>query len=215
MGPLGFWHTTADSTLRATLCQGPTAPPPSPTLTQVSGPSACTAGNQYYFEGSSVAPETLMLCPDTCTLASAIPGRRLDVDIPCAPPPPPAIETVVDGLYYTADCEGGGAIWDFFYYDSVTPADSQISFELRAAPSIADLSSASFISIADAHAIPDNTQRCEVNPPSCPIDIFTLLGSPAQQQEVLELRVTLTPGSNGEGPLLRDWKVRFSCPPSQ
>jgi hypothetical protein len=27
--------------------------------------------------------------------------------------------------------------------------------------------------------------------------------------------VRLIPGSNGEGPVVRDWKVRFSCPPAQ
>ena len=36
-----------------------------------------------------------------------------------------------------------------------------------------------------------------------------------QQNTVLELLVRMVPGSNGEGPMLRDWTVRFSCPPSQ
>ncbi|HKO93118.1 MAG TPA: hypothetical protein VJU61_18310, partial [Polyangiaceae bacterium] len=65
-------------------------------------------------------------------------------------------------------------------------------------------------------AVPTDTQRCEVNPrTNCPIDIYTALGAPSQQYEMLELRVTLVPGTSGESPLLRDWKVRFSCPPSQ
>ena len=184
-------------------------------LTQVSGSAACTAGNEYYFDGSPSAPESLVLCPDTCAVAAGIPGRRLNLEIPCAPPAPPSLETVIDGLYYTADCEGGGTLWDFFYYDSVTPADSRIGFEIRTAPSVPELAGVPFVSIAEAHAVPTDTQRCEVNPPGCPIDIFSLLDAPAQQYQSLELRVTLTPGSSGEGPLLRDWKVRFSCPPSQ
>jgi hypothetical protein len=118
-------------------------------------------------------------------------------------------------MYYSSDCDGGGAIWDFFYYDAVTPADSRIEFEVRTAPSIAELTASAFTPIAQAHAVPTDTQRCEVNPPNCPVDIYTLLEAPAQQYGVLELRVTLVPGTSGESPLLRDWKVRFSCPPSQ
>lgn len=211
---LGYWHTTLDATPRATLCQGPQSPLGTSLLTQVSGSASCASNNEYYVEGPASAPEALVLCPDTCAEA-AVAGQRLDVQIPCAPPPLPSLPTVIDGLFYAADCEGGGTIWDFFYYDSVTPADSSIAFEIRTAPSLAELGAATFVPIATAHAVPEDTQRCELSPPDCPIDIFEALGEPEHQYPALELRVTLTPGSNGEGPLLRDWKVRFSCPPSQ
>ncbi|HVZ31552.1 MAG TPA: hypothetical protein VG963_03955, partial [Polyangiaceae bacterium] len=172
-------------------------------------------GDEFFFDGGPVAPETLRLCPDTCN--GSEPGARLDVAVPCGTPSTPVTATTVDGMYYSADCEGGGVIWDFFYYDAVTPADSRIEFEIRTAPTLAELTSGTipFTPIAQAHAIPTDTQHCEVNPPSCPIDIFTKLGSPAQQYKELELRVKLIPGSSGEGPLLRDWRVRYSCPPSQ
>jgi hypothetical protein len=98
----------------------------------------------------------------------------------------------------------------------VTPADSRIVFEIRTAASETDFASSvtPFIQVAEAHAIPNDTQECDVGNPDCPIDIFTALGNPAQLDRWLELSVHLIPGSNGEGPLLRDWKVRYSCPPS-
>lgn len=214
---LGVWHTSPTVASRATLCQGPATATGAPILTQVQDLVNCTTDDQYYFAGSDVAPESLELCPATCVRAASVPERRINVEIPCAPPIPPAIETVVEDLYYESTCEGGGAIWDFFYYDAVTPADSRIEFEIRTAPTIAELvaDTLPFLPIAAAHAVPTDTQRCDVNPPDCPIDIFTALGTTAQQQSMLELRVRLIPGSSGEGPLLRDWKVRFSCPPSQ
>jgi hypothetical protein len=217
MDELGFWRIALDGAPRATLCQGPAAASVIPALTQVSSLAECSGGDEYYFEGNAVAPETLMLCPDTCAFAESLAGQRLEVEIPCAPPPPPAIETIRGEIYYTADCEGGSPIWDFFYYDSVTPADSSIAFAIRTGPSIEELVAGStpFLPIATARGVPTDTQSCEIDPPNCPIDIFTLLGHPAQQQKVLELQVRLVPGSSGEGPLLRDWKVRFSCPPSQ
>lgn len=214
---IGFWHTSVVPLPRATLCQGPATATGAPVLSQVAELVSCTNDNQYYFEGSGFAPERLELCPATCTRAVSVPDRRIDVEIPCAPPIPPAIETTVAEMYYESDCEGGGAIWDFFYYDAVTPADSRIEFEIRTASSIAQLAADTvpFVPIAAAHAVPTDTQRCDVSPPDCPIDIFTALGTTGQQQSTLELLVRLIPGSSGEGPLLRDWKVRFSCPPSQ
>lgn len=213
---LGFWHTPLGALTHATLCQGPPTATGAPILDRVAAPANCTSDSQYYFEGSASAPERLELCPATCTRAAAVPGRRIGVEIPCAPPTPPAIETTVTELYEST-CEGGGVVWDFLYYDAVTPADSGVEFAVRTASSIAELAADSvpFVPVATAHAIPTDTQRCEVAPPSCPVDIFSALGTTGQQQSVLELRVRLIPGSSGEGPLVRDWKVRFSCPPSQ
>lgn len=214
---LGRWHALDVAQSRATLCQGPATATGAPILGQVADLASCTDDSQYFFEGSAFAPERLELCPATCARAASVPDRRIDVEIPCAPPTPPAIETTVAELYYESNCEGGGAVWDFFYYDAVTPADSRIEFEIRTAPSIAELAAGTvpFMPIAAAHSVPTDTQRCDVDPPDCPIDIFTALGTTGQQQSTLELLVRLIPGSSGEGPLLRDWKVRFSCPPSQ
>lgn len=214
---LGGWQGAADSALRASVCRGPRTLTVPQALTRVAGPNACTGGDEYYLAGGPAAPEELTLCPDTCTAATALRDNRLRVAIPCAPPTAPVMVTTHDERY-SADCDDdGAAVWDFFYYDAVTPADSRIEFEIRTAPTAAELDANTipFVPIAQAHAVPTDTQRCEINPPSCPIDIFSELGAPAQQYKELELRVKLIPGSNGEGPLLRDWRVRYSCPPSQ
>jgi hypothetical protein len=63
--------------------------------------------------------------------------------------------------------------------------------------------------------VPADTQRCEISPPACPVNLFSLLESPGFRLSVLELKITLKPGSNGEGPMVRDWKVQYSCPPSE
>jgi hypothetical protein len=214
---LGKWQGATDSEQRATLCQGPATPPRPRTLSLVADAAACTPGaDEFYFAGGPVAPEALRLCPDTCTSASSLPGSRLDLAVPCAPPGNPVQATTYTQTY-TSDCDGGSVIWDFLYYDAVTPADSRIEFEMRTAPTAAELAAntIAFTPVAQAHAIPTDTQHCEVNPPGCPIDIFAKLGTPSQQYKELELRVKLIPGTSGEGPLLRDWRVRYSCPPSQ
>jgi hypothetical protein len=225
---LGVWHSTPDGVLRATLCQGPSIATGAPELTQVSNQLACTSDDQYYFVGNATAPETLELCPGTCIAAAAVPGRRIQVEIPCAPPPPPALETEHSVIYGEIDedtglplCPSTHPQWDFLYYDTVTPADSRIEFEIRTATTLdefdADVSP--FIPLGEAHAVPTDTQRCEVGPPGsgCPIDLFDALANEGRPQQVpfLQLRVRLIPGSSGEGPVVRDWKVRFSCPPAQ
>jgi hypothetical protein len=216
---LGFWHATPDDELRATLCQGPAAATGTPELDQVANASACSGSDQFYFDGNTTAPEALHLCPETCEAAVGVDGRRIEVEIPCAPPPLPAIETEHTEVY-APTCPGTTPQWDFLYYDAVTPADSRIEFEVRTAATADELAAnaTSFVPVAQAHALPTNTQKCEgVAQPNCPIDLFHLLGDAARQQQVdlLELRVRLIPGSNGEGPVVRDWKVRFSCPPAQ
>jgi hypothetical protein len=216
---IGLWHMALDGTPRAVLRQGPNGAVSTLPLTRVASSAACstTAHDEYYVEGPDYAPVAVDLCPNTCDSAAALPSSRLDVEVPCAPPTPPALETTLQGIYYSAECDGGTNLWDFLYYDAVTPADSRIEFSVRTAPSIADFdpSGADFIPIATAHSVPTDTQRCEVNPPGCPIDIYQALVAPAQQLKVLELMIRLVPGTSGEGPLLRDWQVRYSCPPSQ
>jgi len=214
---LGNWQASLDSTLRATLCQGPAVSAAPRTLTRVADAASCGGADEFFFDGGPVAPETLRLCPDTCAAGVALRGSTLDISVPCAAPGTPVTTTTIDKLYYESKCGEDIPIWDFFYYDAVTPADSRIEFEVRTAQTKAELEADTipFTPIAQAHAIPTDTQHCEVNPPSCPVDIFAKLGVPSQQYKMLELRVKLIPGTSGEGPLLRDWRVRYSCPPSQ
>jgi lectin-like protein len=224
---LGFWHAAADSEVRSTLCQGPATAAGAPELEQVANRAACTGAEQFYFEGNETAPESLHLCPQACEAAAAVAGRSIEVEIPCAPPPLPAIETEHTEVYgRDADdpegplCPGTTPQWDFLYYDAVTPGDSRIEFEVRTAGSIDELTAnaTSFLPVAQAHAAPIDTQKCESpSQGQCPIDLFHALGDDGRQQQVdiLELMVRLVPGSKGEGPIVRDWKVRFSCPPAQ
>ncbi len=224
---LGQWHALADSLERATLCQGPITATGAPELVQVADAAACSADDEFYFTGNATAPETLELCPAACVAAAAVPGRRIEVEIPCAPPPLPAVVTVHDVVYGEADdteipvCPGTVPQWDFLYYDSITPADSRIEFEFRTAATVAELDADTipFIPIASAHAVPTDTQKCEIGPQGsgCPIDLFNTLVDQGRVTQIalLQLRVRLIPGSSGEGPVVRDWKVRFSCPPAQ
>ena len=119
----------------------------------------------------------------------------------------------------SCSCPGSTPVWDFLYYDAVTPADSRIELFVRTASTVDELAADATLPIlvADAHALPTDTRRCEAVSQTCPIDLFGALGDAGQLQQtpLLELIVRLVPGSNGEGPMLRDWTVRFSCPPSQ
>jgi hypothetical protein len=215
----GFWHATDDGVERGTVCQGPLTATGAPELAQVASVADCQTSDQYYFVGNETAPESLVLCPDTCVAAAAVPGRRVEIEIPCLPPAPPALETE-SVLLYDPQCAGSIPQWDFLYYDAVTPADSRVEFEVRTAATQDELDAnlTSYLPVATAHAVPTDTQRCEgVSQPGCPIDIFHALEADERltQLPLLQLRIRLVPGSNGEGPILRDWKVRFSCPPTQ
>ncbi len=216
---IGFWHGSDDGLLRATLCQGPASVTSASQLAQVTDEGSCTSDDQFYFIGNDTAPETLQLCPATCEAAAAVRGRRIGVEIPCAPPLPPALETVRTEVY-DPGCPSTQPQWDFLYYDAVTPANSRVEFSVRTAATQEELdaNTTPFVKVADARAVPTNTQRCESATQSgCPIDLFHALGEAGQSQQVdlLELRVRLIPGSSGEGPIVRDWKLRFSCPPAQ
>jgi len=225
MDELGFWRATDDGTPRATLCQGPATATGAPVLTQVADDVACSGDDQYYFTGNGTAPESLHLCPAACDAAAAVSGRLIELEIPCLPPPQPAIVTYHSVLYGEESVTGGNACpgstpqWDFLYYDAVTPADSRVELFVRTASTSDELADDVTLPIlvADAHALPTDTRRCETVNATCPIDLFGALGEADQLQRtpLLELIVRLVPGSNGEGPMLRDWTVRFSCPPSQ
>lgn len=226
---LGAWKLSppGNGDEKFALCQGPSISIGTPPLVQVANALGCTndSTRQYYLNGDffggtapeNFTPERLELCPTTCEAAKLEPGNtRLDVDIPCAPPVPPSLPTVHD-IFYKSDCLEGGNQWDFLYYDAITPANSRIEFFVRTGTDKASIDSDNdpFIAVASAHAVPEDTQRCEVDPPNCPIDLFNLLGNPGFQRKALQLQIRMIPGTNGEGPVLRDWKVRFSCPPSE
>lgn len=218
-GPFDLWRDEACNTQYSALCQGPRSRSDATLLDEVSGPAACAADDEFYF-ANGIAPESLTLCPDACARAQAD-GAPLSVSIPCNDAPIRALETARSQIYI-ADCDlesldaellGTEPQWDFLRYDAVTPGDSEVRFEVRTAPTEGELSGP-FITVASAHAVPEDTQRCEISPPECPINLFSELDTPAYRQRVLELQIRLVPGSNGESPMLRDWRVQYSCPPS-
>lgn len=216
----GLWHTSTSAADRATLCQGPATATSAPELAQVADENGCSGldDRQYYFTGSAGVPEALQLCPATCDAAAAVAGRRIGVEISCAPPPPPALVTEYEQVY-APTCPSSQPQWDFLYYDAITPADSRVEFAIRTAGSAEELDAdtTAYVTVAEARAVPYDTQSCEVVSATCPVDIFEALGEAGQSQQIglLELRVRLLPGSSGEGPVVRDWRIRFSCPPSQ
>jgi hypothetical protein len=228
-GSFDLWRDESCTTQYAALCQGPRSKTDATVLTPVSDATACTSDDQYYF-AAGLAPGSLTLCPAACSRAEGD-GAPLSVDIGCNDAPIRAIETEHPEIYI-ADCDldltnpsdaedpatlGSEGQWDFLRYDAVTPGDSEVRFAVRSAPTSDELDDYSFIEVASAHAVPTDTQRCELSPPECPISLFDDLAElepPAYRQRVLELRITLVPGSNGEAPMLRDWRVQYSCPPS-
>lgn len=207
----GFWRDESCSNTLAAFCQGPRVPGGGSVLTRVADAAACSGDDQYYF-ADGVAPESLSLCPDACDRAMAL-GAPLEVQIGCTDTLVRAAETVVTERY-EADCGNDEPQWDFLFYDTETPADSAVRFAVRTAATEAELVGG-FQALATAQAGPVDTQRCEASPPDCPINLFGALGSPGYRHPFLELRMTLVPGTNGEAPLVRDWRVQFSCLPSQ
>lgn len=209
MGPEGEWQTDLPGASKRSVCRGPGA---SPELTAVSGPEECSSDSEFFFEPGP-APARLTLCPATCEKAAVLGAAPLSVDIACREASPPAQATTHTQLY-PSNCQGSSTHWDFLYYNAITPADSRVRFSVRSAPTEEELAGKPFLQVADAAAV-DGTELCQVAPPSCPIDLFQALGFPDQQHSLLELRMQFVPGTSGEAPYVRDWDVRFSCPPNQ
>jgi hypothetical protein len=121
---------------------------------------------------------------------------------------------------YNAVCPpGSGVQWGFFAYDTFTPLDASVTFQVRTAATESDLSSSSFVTAAVAHSTPTDTQVCTMTGPlpDCPVDLFeTLGGLPAAEGGALELCASLSPSSDTfQSPLLDSWQITYSCPPNE
>jgi hypothetical protein len=69
----------------------------------------------------------------------------------------------------------------------------------------------SYVPVVTAFA---SSQTCDLDTvgiSGCPVDLFTALGHPDQRNPVLGLEARFVPGSSGEGAVLNDWQVRYSC----
>jgi hypothetical protein len=114
---------------------------------------------------------------------------------------------------YEGRCDPPAVVqWGFFTYQALTPGDSIITFEVRSAPSEAELvSAASFELLTASTAL--GTTRCGVTGPApCPLDLFTVLGgAPLVHHPIAELAVLLSPASDGTMPRVEQWRLDYSC----
>ena len=185
----------------------PSNGPPVP-LAEVSGPGACGAG--WYLDDPQ-NPTKVTLCPSTCSTVQADTGASVQVIAGC----PGVYQPVTYQELYAPSCAPGQQVqWGFFAYDTVTPGDSNVVFQVRTAATQAGLASAPLTTVATAKATP-NTQVCPMGGPApCPIDLFTALGGlPKAQQPFLELVYTLNPTTgNTLPPTVQSWEITYSCP---
>jgi hypothetical protein len=113
---------------------------------------------------------------------------------------------------YESLCDVGETVqWGFFSWHSTTPGDSSLEFEVHTGYDVADLGPP-LLGAGIAQATPD-TQDCDISSgPTCPVNLFDLLGALEARKPVLELVVTITPTSDGaDTPTLHDWQITYSC----
>ncbi len=180
------------------------------TLPKVQGSSSCGSG--WYFDDNTT-PKEITLCPTTCSAVQADKGALVETQLGC----PSTYGTSQTSQIYEASCAAGSAPqWNFLTYNTTTPADSSVEFRARAANTKAGLSSAPAQLVATARLSPTDLQRCtESGPKGCPINLFKLLGASARLP-FLQLDLTVNPTSDKlHTATANDWKVTYSCPPSE
>lgn len=178
------------------------------TLSEVSGPSACSANGWYYDDRSD--PKALHLCPGPCAALRGEAGAHTWLDLDCAgaSSSAPLRRTEI----YEAECpHGSGALWQFFSYDTEVPSGGSVTFGARTATSEQALEGASFRELAVARRSPD-TRVCEVGSGGgCPVDLGALLGGEASRR-FLELEIAVRRGPTNQSPAVHDWQLTYSCP---
>jgi hypothetical protein len=131
---------------------------------------------------------------------------------------------VVYSQTYTGKCPPATRVqWDLLAYEVTTPSSggtsSTAKFEVRSAPLTADGGAGTYTSFAQAALAPaPDPASCPLGGPSpCPKDLYVALGGAGgATNELLELKVTLTPSTDlSVAPTLRSWQVTYSCPPSE
>jgi hypothetical protein len=136
---------------------------------------------------------------------------------PCSNGCPGAYSPLVYEQVLQASCPAGAhPLWGYLAYDSATPSDSSIQFQ------IATSDDSSFpgvqgqiVAVAKTSA---GTSVCSVaGPAPCPIDLSqTLGGPPGDGFAYLRLRAMLLPSADGSAaPTLTDWRVTYSCPDAE
>ena len=225
----GTWADMVCTNTYDSICQGPrpsvvTTPPPT-TLTNVPDAASCTGNNDEWYYDNPADPTSLTLCPSACTSVREDRQGRLSVEIECKPtfdnpglfdaPPPTPMVTIFNEVY-TSDCaEGEQPQWQFLAWAGAAPGDSRVLFEARTAPTAAELTMSIYTTVGAAESS-SGTEDCLMSGPSpCPKSLFTALGTPDNIRPVMELQITLFPGSANEVPQLDDWQVTFTCQPAE
>jgi hypothetical protein len=177
----------------------------STTLTLVDNASDC--GDGWYFDDPE-NPTTAALCPKTCDTVQADEKASIELAIGCP-------TSYLGDEYtetYTGTCTTGGLQWGFFTYETEIEAGAEILFEVRTAPTEAELATATWSSLATAT---DALQSCGLGGPlpACPVNVYDAVGGgSAAKNPSLELRATLTPGSSGTSKaVLNSWRLTYTC----
>ena len=194
-----------------TVSYTPSSGSPKTALAKQNASGSC--GDGWHFD-DNLNPTKITLCPSTCATAQQDPGSKVEFTVGC----PKVYGASSQSETYEAVCPPGTMPqWGFLAYDTLTPGDSEVVFSVRAATSQAGLATASPQVVATARSTPTDTQLCGLGGPApCPIDLFTVLGKPAATYDFLQLDMTLTPSSGGTNtPTIHDWKITYSCPPSE
>lgn len=223
IGSNALWNgAAADSgATYSSVCIGPPVTNNVPaSLTPVSGSGACTSNGQFYFDDPT-NPTKLTLCSKACSAVQADRHARVDVEIQCKPtngiPLPPGYPKPLVTTYtqnYAPTCGMDQTpVWQFLAYNAKTPGDSTIDIDARVGTDAATLAAAPWKPLVTISAAANN-QVCAMSDP-CLVDVFSQLGAPDDNAPLLDLRMTLHPGSNGEAPEVIDWQLTHTCKDNQ
>jgi len=183
------------------------------TVGQVADSTECAAGGWYYDDPTD--PQQIRMCPNTCAEHQGDAAGRIDIAFGCGGDYQPTIYSQVYEAQCSAKLAGVISQWGFMAYETTTPQDSRISFEVRTADDLTALNDEDFIQVANAEAGSVDTQDCPMaGPEPCPIDLFVALGEGGAHKRFLEVRTSLTPNAQQtQTPTLHGWRVTYSCPP--
>jgi hypothetical protein len=217
----GRWAGTSAGATYASVCVGSPAVTTYPgVLTPVANAAACTTSGQFYYDNAT-DPATLTLCPKACTAVQSDGHGRLNVEVECkkttdAPHPPydPKPLTTTFTEDYTPVCgQDRTPVWQFLAYQTSTPGNSEVDFDVRVGNDAASLASAPWKTVATASAAANN-EVCSLTD-SCLVDLFAQLGTPDNDAALLQLRVTLRPTLSGYAPEVIDWRITHTCKDNQ
>ncbi|MEZ4308837.1 MAG: hypothetical protein R3F14_12425 [Polyangiaceae bacterium] len=197
---------------QATLTYTPGAGAPL-NLADVGTAAACGAGNGWYYDNPG-DPESITLCPTTCTSVKNDVNGKLELSIECISQYLPSQYTQT----YEATCPPGKVVqWGFFAYDSTAPGDSKVEFRFRtsadgvtygALPAAANKTASAALS----------SEVCALGGPApCPVSLYDELGGlPDARKKFLEVVMDFYPTTNqNQTPSLNDWDVTYSCPDAE